>query len=181
MALSLVGSYGAKADTLNKQTKVGSFYLEASPIWARYEHGKDISQYVDVTYGALIKAGYTINPTLSAELRLLGTELKSDPLGGEKVRHIGLYLKKSIALTPNIHANALLGYGWNKTFTNGNKNLTTIDRFDFSAGLGLEYDLASYDKNTFEHWSLFIDYQRLLIRTNTPDIDVIGVGVSFRF
>ncbi|MBT8344511.1 MAG: hypothetical protein KJO45_07330, partial [Sulfurovum sp.] len=80
---------------------------------------------------------------------------------------------------------------------NGNR-LNYFDEDDgFSAGLGLEYDLsdreedrvenANYDR-TFDGyadqgigWTLFLDYQRLLIKSDVPDLDAVSFGARYDF
>jgi OOP family OmpA-OmpF porin len=100
-----------------------------------------------------------------------------------------------VAESVNIYA--LLGYGYTKNLGNGAR----LDYFDsdsgFSAGLGLEYDLsdregdreenANYDRgfdgyaDQGKGWSLFLDYQRLLIKSDVPDLDAISFGVRYDF
>jgi len=72
-----------------------------------------------------------------------------------------------------------------------------MDDNGFSAGFGLEYDLSDkrddYDRNIYYPegfdgqgdqemgWGLFVDYQRLLIDSNIPDLDVVSAGVTYDF
>ena len=153
--------------------------------------------YEDVTYGALVRAGYEWNQYIGVEARLLATFWGADPLGGEKLRHFGLFAKPMYPVSEDFNVYGLLGYGWTKTITGGNGNLPTIDDSGFSAGLGLEYDLSDkeddreddtyYDRafdgqaDQEQGWGLFVDYQRLLIKSNIPDLDVVSAGVTYDF
>jgi len=174
-------------------------YLGLGILWGRYsgacgQAGPDC-KYEDATYGALLRAGYDFNQYFGLEGRLLGTFLKADPLGGEELRHIGLYAKPMYPLGEDLNIYGLLGYGW--TQTKAGKFLTVVDEGGFSAGLGLEYDLSdaqddrdedtAYDRDFDGHadqergWGLFLDYQRLLIKSDVPDLDTISAGVTYDF
>ncbi len=173
-------------------------YIGLGLVWGKYS-GCDASpgcKYEDVTYGALVRAGYEWNQYIGIEARALATFWGDDPLGGEKLRHFGLFAKPMYPIGEDFNLYALLGYGWTKTSTN-NINLPEVDESGFSAGLGLEYDLSSkeddkesdtaYDRgfdgqaDQERGWGLFVDYQRLLIKSNVPDMDVISAGVTYDF
>jgi len=173
------------------------FYIGGGPLWGRYAGCQADCKYVDVTYGALLRAGYEHSKYLGVEGRVLGTTFKEDPLGGETFRHIGLFLKPSMPLSEDFNVYGLLGFAWTKTVTGGNHNLPIINDIGFSAGIGLEYDLSNRDDdkedggvyerefdgqaNQEKGWGLFIDFQRLLIKSNTPNMDVIGFGITYDF
>jgi hypothetical protein len=77
----------------------------------------------------------------------------------------------------------LVGYGVTTTSTSGNGNLGEVDEDGFAAGVGLEYDIDTQDnEGALESgWGLFVDYQRLLIDSDMPDMDVVSGGVTFDF
>jgi len=174
-------------------------YLGLGLLWGRYSgacgDADPSCTYEDVTYGALLRAGYDFSQYFGIEGRILGTFLKADPLGGEELRHFGLYAKPMYPLGEDFNIYALLGYGWTKT--KAGKNLKEIDESGFSAGLGLEYDLSNMEDDREEDtlyeggfdgqgdqekgWGLFVDYQRLLIKSDIPDMDVISGGVTYDF
>lgn len=174
-------------------------YLGLGLLWGRYSgacgDADPSCHYEDVTYGALLRAGYDFNQYFGLEGRILGTFLKADPLGGEKLRHLGLFAKPMYPLGEDFNIYGLLGYGW--TQTKAGKNLTKIDEGGFSAGLGLEYDLSDMEDDReedtlYEHgfdgqgdqergWGLFVDYQRLLIKSDAPDLDVVSGGITYDF
>jgi len=176
-------------------------YLGLGGVWGKYDGtcGSEDCPYEDVTYGALFRAGYDFNQYLGVEARVLGTFFKDDKLGGQELRHYGLYLKPMYPVAEEFNLYGLLGYGLTKTKVNNMKsgNLIEIDENGFSAGLGLEFD---FSKNSDERdddtkysrefdgqgdqekgWGLFVDYQRLLIKSDTPKLDTVSAGVTYDF
>ncbi|HFU77267.1 MAG TPA: hypothetical protein ENK68_02035, partial [Epsilonproteobacteria bacterium] len=125
------------------------------------------------------------------------TFLDKGPFGGLPLAHIGLYAKPQYPVSERVNLYGLLVYGCTKNPGNGGR----LNYFDcdsgFSAGAGLEYDLsdrkgdflkdAQYDRafdgyaDQGKGWSLFVDYQRLLIKSNVPDMDVISAGLRYDF
>ncbi len=175
-------------------------YIGLGLLWGKYSGtcGNTADcPYEDVTYGAMVRAGYEWNQYIGIEARALATFWGADDLGGQKLRHIGLFAKPMYPLGEDFNVYALLGYGWTKTTTGGNGNLPTVDESGFSAGIGLEYDLSDKDddreKDTMydrgfdgqadqeNGWGLFVDYQRLLIKSDVPDMDVVSAGVTYDF
>ena len=154
------------------------------------------SNYEDVTYGTMLRIGYEFNQYLGLEARYVGTYWDEGILFGQRLEHFGLFLKPMLPLTDNVNTYGLLGYGWTKTKTTGALN-AAVDENGFSAGLGLEYDLSDkrddYDPSIYypegfdgqadqeKGWGLFVDYQRLLIKSDVPDMDVISGGVTYDF
>jgi len=174
------------------------FYLGIGFVWGQYNGCLSPGcEYEDVTFGAMARAGYDWNQYLGMEARILGTFWGADPLGGQELQHVGIYAKPMYPITEDFNIYGLLGYGWTKTTTGGNGNLLTVDDNGFSAGIGLEYDLSSteddiqsdiYYNRVFDGqanqetgWGVFIDYQRLLIKSNVPDMDVISIGFTYDF
>ena len=134
-------------------------------------------EYEDVTFGIMGRAGYEWNPYIGIEARVLGTFWGADPLGGQKLAYGGLFAKPMYPLGEDFNMYGLLGYGWIKTTTGGNGNLQTLDEGGFSVGLGLEYDLFSKE----DAWGVFVDYHRLLIKSDVPEVDAISIGVTYDF
>lgn len=175
-------------------------YVGAGLIWGKYagQCGESADcPYEDVTYGALVRAGYDFNQYFGIEARLLATFWEADPLGGQELQHFGLFAKPMYPVSEDFNLYGLLGYGWTQTTTGGNKNLKELDESGFSAGVGVEYDLSSkeddreddglYDRefdgqaDQEKGWGLFVDYQRLLIDSDVPDLDVVSAGVTYDF
>lgn len=173
-------------------------YIGVGLIWGQYANGclKEC-KYEDVTYGAMVRAGYDFNQYFGIEARLLATFWEADELGGQELQHIGIFAKPMYPMGEDFNMYGLLGYGWTETTTGGNGNLPTVDDSGFSAGLGLEYDLSDQEDDREEDtiydrgfdgqsdqelgWGLFVDYQRLLIKSDVPDMDVISAGVTYDF
>ncbi len=168
-------------------------YLGAGFIWGQYHKEKDDCEYEDVTYGAMVRVGYDWNQYIGIEARYLQTFWDTDELGGQELQHFGLFAKPMYPVNENINIYGLVGYGWTETKTGGNGNLPTVDESGFSAGVGFEYNFsdnkenASYsggfniqeDQEGF--WGIFVDYQRLLIDSDVPYMDVISIGVTYHF
>ena len=167
-------------------------YIGAGFVAGRY----NASNYEDVTYGAMVRAGYEFNQYVGLEARYIATFWDEGTLNGQELEHVGLFVKPTLSLGDNFNMYGLLGYGWTQSNTSGVLN-DTIDDHGFSAGAGLEYDLSDkrddYDRNIYypegfdgqadqeKGWGLFVDYQRLLIKSDIPDLDVISAGVTYDF
>jgi OOP family OmpA-OmpF porin len=139
--------------------------------------GNNVCSYEDVTYGALLRAGYNFSNYFGVEARVLGTFLDAGPLGGQTLQHMGLYLKPMVSVSKEANLYGLLGYGLTTSKNDG--KLNTVDESGLSAGLGFEYSLEENDDN--HGWGLFADYQRLLIASDVPDMDLISAGILFNF
>jgi len=160
-------------------------YIGAGFVWGKYsgECGKNCD-YEDVTYGGMLRAGYDFNEYIGIEARFVKTFLEEDPEGGQRLQHVGLFAKPMIPMGEAFEMYGLLGYGWTQTSTGGNGNLKEYDESGFSAGLGMEVKLSSRgeDEEAYENgWGLFLDYQRLIIDSDAPDMDVISAGVTYDF
>lgn len=167
-------------------------YLGTGFVAGRYH----ASNYEDVTYGEMARVGYDFNQYIGLEARYIATFWKEGRLYGQELEHVGVYIKPMLPFNENFNLYGLFGYGWTNTDTSGNLN-PAIDDDGFSAGAGLEYDLSSkrddYDREVYypegfdgqgdqeKGWGLFIDYQRLLIDSDAPDMDVISGGVTYDF
>ena len=173
-------------------------YIGAGLVWGQYNKGcKGACQYEDVTYGGMIRVGYDFNQYIGVEARFISTFWGADDLGGQELQHVGLFVKPMAPISENVNVYGLLGYGFTETRTGGNKNLATVDADGFSAGLGVEFDLSDkeadsennvYYENGFDGqgdqelgWGLFVDYQRLIVDNELPDMDVVSAGVTYDF
>ena len=159
-------------------------YIGAGFVWGKYsgECGTNCA-YEDVTYGGMLRGGYDFNDHIGIEARFVKTFLEEDPEGGQKLQHVGIYAKPMIAMGEAFEMYGLLGYGWTQTSTGGNGNLKEYDDTGFSAGLGMEVKLSAGDEDeSYENgWGLFLDYQRLIIDSEAPDMDVISTGITYDF
>lgn len=175
------------------------WYLGAGIVWAQLS-GCDLQpgcEYEDVTYGAMVRGGYEYNQYVGVEARYIRTFLDEGPFGGTPLAHIGIFLKPQYPVSERINVYGLLGYGYTENLGNGAR----LDYFDngsgFSAGAGIEYDLSDRDYDREENgnydrafdgyadqgrgWSVFLDYQRLLIDSDIPDLDAISLGLRYDF
>lgn len=176
----------------NIQRQAIPIYIGAGLATGRYAS----SNYEDVTYGAMLRLGYEFNQYVGFELRYMATFWDEGNLHGQELEHFGLFFKPMIPLNDNFNLYGLLGYGWTQTTTSDKLDIAMDDN-GFSAGFGLEYDLSDkrddYDRNIYYPegfdgqgdqemgWGLFVDYQRLLIDSNIPDLDVVSAGVTYDF
>ena len=139
--------------------------------------------YEDRTYGGLLRIGYDFNDYFGIEARALRTFWDEGPFGGAPLQHIGLFAKGQLPAGKAINFYGLLGYGYTQNLGNGAR----LNYFDhdhgLSAGLGAEYTFAYHDEEgkRSKKWSVFVDYQRLLIRSDVPDMDVVSLGLRYDF
>ena len=177
------------------------WYLGAGFVWAKLSEGECNSvpgcTYEDVTYGVMVRGGYDINQYFGIEARYIDTFLDEGPYGGTPLMHVGIFAKPQYPVSERINLYGLLGYGYTKNLGDGARLNYFDDGSGFSAGAGIEYDLSDregdrikngdYDR-TFDGyadqgkgWSLFLDYQRLLIKSDIPDLDAVSFGVRYDF
>jgi OOP family OmpA-OmpF porin len=175
------------------------WYLGAGIVWAKLS-GCDLQpgcNYEDTTYGAMVRGGYEYNEYVGIEARYIRTFLDEGPEGGTPLAHAGIFLKPQYPVSERVNLYGLLGYGYTENLGNGAR----LDYFDsdwgFSAGAGIEYDLSDREGDRIENgnydrpfdgyadqgkgWSLFLDYQRLLIKSDVPDMDAVSLGLRYDF
>lgn len=157
------------------------WYIGIGMAWAQFVSNNDNCDYEDVTYGGMIRAGYEYSDYIDIEARYIYTFLEEGPFGGAPLQHVGLYLKPTLPISEEIEVYALLGYGYTKNKGNGARLNRFDDDFGFSAGMGAEYKFSKKDLEDDTEWSIFIDYQRLLIKSDIPDMDVISLGLRMDF
>lgn len=176
---------------------ISGFYLGGGATAARFDACTDGCDYQDVTYGGLLRAGYDFNQYLGLEVRGLMTEFEEGPFGGVPLEHVGIFAKPQYPISEDFNIYTLLGYGYTKNRGSGARLNYFDEDHGFTAGAGLEYDLSD-KKSDFEldtrydrvfdgqadqenGWGLFVDYQRLLIKSDIPNMDVISVGITYDF
>ncbi|WP_295418305.1 porin family protein [Sulfurovum sp.] len=179
-------------------TTPSPWYLGAGLVWAKLS-GCDLvnCSYEDTTYGAMIRGGYDFNEYFGVEARGIRTFLDKGPFGGTPLQHIGIYAKPQYPVSERVNIYGLAGYGYTENLGNGAR----LNYFDndsgFAAGIGVEFDLsdrkgdfledANYDRvfdgyaDQGKGWSLFLDYQRMLIKSDVPDMDVVSFGLRYDF
>ncbi len=178
-------------------TDYSPIYIGIGVTAAQFSACNNHCSYEDLTYGLMLRGGYEVNEYFGLEARGIRTFLDKGPFGGVPLTHVGLYAKPQYLVSERINIYGLLGYGYTKNLGNGARLNYFDSESGFSAGAGLEYDLsdkkgdfekdAEYDRafdgyaDQGEGWSLFVDYQRLLIKSNIPDMDVVSFGVRYDF
>jgi len=179
---------------------ISPFYIGAGLVGANFVFDcekVDNCGYEDTTYGLMVRAGYDYNQYFGIEARYIRTLWDKGPLGGVPLEHYGLFLKPQFPIGDRGNIYALLGYGHTKNRGNGARLNYFNDDNGFSAGLGFEIDLSGSDKDKVANGdykrefdghaeqnrglSLFVDYQRLLVKSDTPDMDVVSVGLRYDF
>jgi len=178
-------------------TDYSPIYVGIGVTVAKFSACSNNCSYEDLTYGLMLRGGYDFNEYFGVEVRGIRTFLDKGPFGGVPLEHIGLYAKPQYPVSERVNVYGLLGYGYTKNLGNGARLNYFDSESGFSAGAGLEYDLsdrkgdfeqdAEYDRSFDGYadqgkgWSLFVDYQRLLIKSNVPDMDVVSFGVRYDF
>ena len=191
------------AEVLKIPAKISSpWYIGGGVVWNDFfkkpcSPTEPTCQYEDKTYGVMIRGGYEVDPYFGLEGRAARTFLDKGPFGGVPVEHVGLFLKPQYPLTKRFNLYGLFGLGYTKSLANGARLQYFDDDTGFSAGMGIEYDFSDV-KGDFEEgvtydrafdgyadqgidWTIFLDYQRLLIKSGAPDIDMISLGLRYDF
>jgi len=174
-------------------------YIGLGAIWGRYNGecgaASENCKYEDATYGAVARLGVDINQYFGLEARVLGSFLEADENGGEELRHAGLFVKPMVPMGEDVNVYGLIGYGWTQTVAG--QYLTQIDDEGLSIGVGFEVDFSSKEEDKEEDvdyrgafdgqgdqekgFGLFVDYQRLLVKKDVPEMDVVSAGVTYDF
>ena len=164
-------------------------YVAAGLTAARYnpDCACPVQGSVDKTAGLIGRIGYDFNEYIGLEARGIRTNWKSN---GGKIKHAGLFVKPMYPVSEGINVYGLAGYA--KTTTQGSKR--RVDAEALAWGLGLEYDFGTdtpkegrYGR-TFDGygdqesgWGLFTDYERLVQKSGSPDLDTVNVGITYDF
>ena len=141
----------------------------------------------DKTTGIMGRVGYDVNQYIGVEARGIRTNWKSN---GGKVKHVGVFLKPMIPVGDSTNVYALAGVA--KTTTQG--RLQRVDSKSFAWGAGVEYDVSPdkakdgrYNRKFDGHGDqekglgIFADYERLIQKSGSPDLDTVNVGVTYDF
>lgn len=175
------------------------WYLGGGAVWAKLS-GCNLQpgcEYEDVTYGAMVRGGYEYNQYFGVEARYIRTFLDEGPFGGTPLTHAGIFLKPQYPVSERVNLYGLLGYGYTENLGNGARLNYFDSDWGLSAGAGIEYDLSDREGDRIENgnydrafegyadqgrgWSLFLDYQRLLIKSDVPDLNAISLGLRYDF
>ena len=161
----------------------------------------------DITYGLLGRIGYDINNYIGIEGRVINTFLEYEQ---SDVTYYGIFAKPMYAINRDIKVYGLLGYGDVdvgdiKSYSGsglswgvGAEYYLGENREEKIAELREEY--GEEDRHTVEEkreftqtlqalaedeegngLGIFLDYQRLIQKSDAPDIDTVNIGVVYDF
>ena len=172
-----------------KDINPSGFYAGLGIAAARYETScKGCSKAgIDKTAGVVARVGYDFNKYIGIEARGIRTNWKSN---GGKVEHAGLFVKPMVPVGDVTNIYGLVGVA--KTKTEGSLQRTNAD--GLALGLGVEVDLSkdtpkdgrygrAFDGkgNQEKGLGLFADYERMLVKSGSPDLDAVSAGVTYDF
>ncbi len=142
---------------------------------------------IDKTAGLMGRVGYDVNQYIGIEARGIRTNWKYD---GGKVKHLGVFVKPMIPVGKQTNIYGLAGVA--KTTTQG--RWQHVDTKSFAWGGGIEYDVSTdrakegrYSREFDGHGDqekglgVFADYERLIQKSGSPDLDTINVGLTYDF
>ena len=134
----------------------------------------------------LARVGYDFNRYVGLEARGMKT-VTSD---NANISHVGLFVKPMLPVTNGLHAYGLVGLAKTKV-TGAYQN---VDAETLALGAGIEYDLSidtpkegRYSRNfdgqgnQEKGMGLFLDYERLVVETDAPELDTITAGLTYDF
>ena len=146
--------------------------------------------FKDTTYGAMARVGYDINQYIGVEARASKTNWDSD---GSKVEHGGVYVKPMLPVGNSANIYGLVGLAKTKVKSKNGKT-PTVNADGLALGVGMEIDLSkdtprdgrysrSFDGQGDQEkgLGLFVDYEKMLIKKNAPDLDAVSAGVTYDF
>ena len=142
----------------------------------------------DKTSGLMARVGYDVNQYIGVEARGIRTNWKSN---GGKIKHAGVFVKPMLPVNDSTNIYALAGLA--KTTTQG--KLQRVDSsHSFAWGGGVEYDISPdkvkdgrYNRKFDGHGDqekglgVFADYERLIQKSGSPDLDTVNVGLTYDF
>ena len=173
-----------------KDISVNGLYVALGLAAVRFDPSCNCSEKgrVDSTAGFIGRVGYDFNEYVGLEARGIRTNWQS---AGGKVKHAGAFLKPMYPVSTDVNVYGLAGYA--KTTTQGGGR-QRVDTNALAWGAGLEYDLGSdvakdgkYDRefdgygDQEDGFGLFADYERLVQRSGSPDLDSLNFGVTYDF
>jgi len=187
----------AKSEVVTLEEEYFAYYVGAGLVAAKFHSCGNGCDYEDETYGGMLRIGHDYNAHLGVEIRAMRTFLDEGPFGGTPLQHLGIFAKPQYALGEYFNLYGLLGYGYTENLGNGARLNYFDNDHGFSAGLGIEYDLSDREGDLLKNvtydrafdgyadqgigWSLFLDYQRLLIKSDVPDLDAVSFGLKYDF
>jgi len=172
-----------------KDINPSGFYAALGISAARYKSNCDTDckgSGTDKSAGVMARVGYDFSKYIGIEARGIKTNWKSD--GG--IKHAGLFIKPMVPVGDATNVYGLVGLA--KTETKGSLQKTDAD--GLALGLGVEVDLSTdtpkegrYGRtfdgkgNQEKGLGVFMDYERMLVKSGAPDLDAVSAGVTYDF
>jgi hypothetical protein len=141
----------------------------------------------DKTAGIMARVGYDFNQYVGLEARGIRTNWKAD---GGKVKHAGIFVKPMLPVADSVNVYGLVGVA--KTTTDG--YLQETDAETLALGAGVEVDLSAdrakegrYNRafdgkgDQEKGVGVFLDYERMVVKSGAPDLDAVSAGVTYDF
>ncbi|NOZ89916.1 MAG: porin family protein [Epsilonproteobacteria bacterium] len=142
---------------------------------------------IDNSVGIIGRVGYDFNPYIGIEARGIKSIASDD---GASITHTGIFLKPMLPIGDITNIYALLGAAQTKT----KGNLQEVDAEGLALGAGVEVDLSKdtpkegrYSRDfdgkgdQEKGLGLFLDYEKLVVKNNAPDLDTVSAGVTYDF
>jgi len=141
----------------------------------------------DKTAGIVVRAGYDYNKYIGLEARGIRTSMKDD---GGTVKHAGIFIKPMLPIGEKTNIYGLIGVA--KTTTQG--RLQRTDAETLAMGAGVEVDLSKDSPKDGRYGrefdgkgdqeqgvGLFVDYERMVVKSGAPDLDALSAGITYDF
>ena len=174
---------------VEKEINPSGFYVGLGITGSRYDTNCKCSKKsgTENSIALVGRVGYDFNPYIGIEARGIKSVANDN---GASITHTGLFLKPMLPIGDFTNIYALLGAA--KTKTTG--TLAKVNAEGLAMGGGVEVDLSKdtpkegrYSRpfdgkgNQEKGIGLFLDYERLIVKKNAPDLDTISAGVTYDF
>lgn len=141
----------------------------------------------DNSIGVTGRVGYDFNQYIGLEARGISTVAKDN---GGKVKHFGVFVKPMLPVGDKTNIYGLVGFA--KTTTEGRLQGTNAETL--ALGAGVEVDLTKdspkdgrYNRefdgkgDQEKGVGLFVDYEKMVVKSGAPTLDVVSAGVTYDF
>jgi len=173
-----------------KNIYANGFYAGLGIAAAQYKTNCDstcVKSGKDKTVGVMARVGYDFNQYIGLEARGMRTDLKDN---GGKVQHAGIFVKPMLPVTDTTNVYGLVGMA--KTTTKG--KLQRTDAESLALGAGVEVDLTEDNPKEGRYGrafdgkgdqeqgvGVFVDYEKMVVKSGAPDLDAVSAGVTYDF
>lgn len=128
----------------------------------------------DITFGFIGGLGYDFNPYIGIEGRLTRTVWEYEQQ--EIKQHSGIFVKPAYPISNDIQLYGLIGYAQTKT---GDDKVFGDNGLAWGAGINYYFDRDHIDST--KRIGLFLDYERMLQKSDSPDLDAVNFGLTYNF